>query len=108
MLKNGPSSITFAFIFGFFKQTMRNLQQINVKNVHPVSGTGIRTHNPLIMSLLDPGFRVFQMLLNITPILCGNICPKSTNAVNFLPKFSAYLVSKVYANEIFSHTITFL
>ena len=48
MLKNGPSSITFAFIFGFFKQTMRNLQQINVKNVHPVSGTGIRTHNPLL------------------------------------------------------------
>ena len=39
------------FIFGLFKQTMQILQQINVKNVHLVSGARIRTHNLLIMSL---------------------------------------------------------
>ena len=33
--KNGPSSASFWFIFGLFKQTIQNLQQINVKNVHP-------------------------------------------------------------------------
>ena len=47
--KNGISSASFSFIFGLFEQ---NLQQINVKNVHLVSGAGIRTRNPLIMSLL--------------------------------------------------------
>ena len=35
-----------------FKQTMQIVQQINVKNVHPVSGAGIRTHDLLILSLL--------------------------------------------------------
>ena len=29
------------------KQSMQFLQQINVKNIHPVSGTGIRTDNLL-------------------------------------------------------------
>ena len=28
-----------------FKQTLQSLQQIYVKNVHPVSGAGIQTHN---------------------------------------------------------------
>ena len=43
----------FLFIFGLFKQTLLQfLQQINVKNVHSVSGAGIRTHNLLITSLL--------------------------------------------------------
>ena len=28
-----------------------SLQQLNVKNVHPVSGTGIQNHNLLILSL---------------------------------------------------------
>ena len=37
----------------FFKQTVQILQQINVKNVHPVSGgTGIKSHDYLIMSPL--------------------------------------------------------
>ena len=42
------------FVFlGLFEQTLLQfLQQINVKNIHPVSGAGIRTHNPLITSLL--------------------------------------------------------
>ena len=35
-----------------FKQTLQFLQQINVKNVHPVYGTGIPTHNLRDMSLL--------------------------------------------------------
>ena len=40
------------FVFlGLFKQTTEILQQINLKNVHPVSGAGIRTHE-LIMSRL--------------------------------------------------------
>ena len=38
-LKNGPSSASFSFIFGHFKQTI----QVNVKNVHLVSSAGIRT-----------------------------------------------------------------
>ena len=37
--------------FHLFKQTLQFLQQKNVKNVHPVSGTGIQTHNLLITSL---------------------------------------------------------
>ena len=31
-------------------QTIQFLQQINVKNVHPVDGAGIRTHDLLNMS----------------------------------------------------------
>ena len=47
--KNGPTSASFSFIFGLFKQTIQFLQQINVKkcHVHPVSGAGIRTHETL-------------------------------------------------------------
>ena len=49
-----------SFIFGLFKQI---LQQINVKNVHPVYREGIRTHNFWYMSLLpqplDQGFHPF-------------------------------------------------
>ena len=51
--KMGQSRPLFLFIFGLFKQTLLQfLQQINVKNVHPVSGAGIQTHNLLITSLL--------------------------------------------------------
>ena len=42
----------FLFIFGLFKQTIQNLQQINVKNDHPVSSNRIQTHDIVIMSLL--------------------------------------------------------
>ena len=42
----------FLFIFVFFKQTLQFLQQINVKNVHPVHGAGIRTHDLQNTSLL--------------------------------------------------------
>ena len=39
-----------SFIFGLFNQTF--LQQIYVKNVHPVYGAGIWTHNLQNKSLL--------------------------------------------------------
>ena len=38
--------------FRRFKHTLQILQQINVKNVHPVYGVGIGTHNLWNMSLL--------------------------------------------------------
>ena len=51
--KSGPTPASFPFIFGLFKRTLLQfLQQINVKNVHPVCGAGIRTHNLMIPSLL--------------------------------------------------------
>ena len=40
-----PASFSFIFVFS-------NKQQLNVKNVHPVSGAGIRIHNLLITCLL--------------------------------------------------------
>ena len=42
----------FFIYFRLLKQTLQFLQQINVKNVHPVYGAGIRTHDLLNMSLL--------------------------------------------------------
>ena len=42
----------FIFIYILFKQTIQFLQQINVKNIHPVYGPGIQTHNLLNMSSL--------------------------------------------------------
>ena len=51
VIKNEPTPASFSFIFCRFNQTI--LQQINVKNVHPVSGARIQTHNPLITSLLS-------------------------------------------------------
>ena len=42
----GQPQPLLSFIFGLFKQTsLQILQQINVKNVHPVYGAGFRTHN---------------------------------------------------------------
>ena len=44
---------SFSFCFSLFQaNTNTILQQINVKNVHPVYGTGIRTHDLQYMSLL--------------------------------------------------------
>ena len=42
----------FRLFFVFFKQTLQILQQITVKNVHPVYRDGIRTHNLQIASLI--------------------------------------------------------
>jgi len=38
--KNGPKPAPFSSIFVFFKHTLQFFQQINVKNGHPVYGTG--------------------------------------------------------------------
>ena len=52
-LKKWANPASFSFIFGLFQTNINTiLQQINVKNVHPVYGTGIRTHDLLNMSLL--------------------------------------------------------
>ena len=42
----------FFVYFRLFKQTKQFLQQINVKNVHPVYSAGIQTHNYKYMRLL--------------------------------------------------------
>ena len=43
----------FLFIYGLFQANINTIfQQINVKNVHPVYGAGIRTHDLQNMSLL--------------------------------------------------------
>ena len=47
-LKNGPIPASFSFIFVF--SNTQFLQQINLKNVHPVYGSGIRTHDLWNMS----------------------------------------------------------
>ena len=46
----GPTPASFLCIFGLFKQTTQFLQQMNVKNVHPVYGAGIRTNDLSNMS----------------------------------------------------------
>ena len=52
LFKNWPTPAPFRIIFCLFNQTIQFLQQNIVKNVNPVSGTRIWTHNLLIMSLL--------------------------------------------------------
>ena len=42
---NGPTPASFFIYFRLFKHTLQFLQQINVKNVHPVHNAGIWTHN---------------------------------------------------------------
>ena len=49
MLKMGQTRPLFHF---FRLSSLQFLQQINVKNVHPIYGAGIRTHDRLNMSLL--------------------------------------------------------
>ena len=48
--KNGPTPASFLLIFSLFNQAIQFLQQINVKNVHPVYGAGIQTHDLTHMS----------------------------------------------------------
>ena len=50
--KNGQSPASFSYNFVFFQTNITFLQQINVKNVHPVYSTGIRKHNLQIASLI--------------------------------------------------------
>ena len=71
LFKNGPTPASFSFIFGLFKQiSLQFLQQINVKNVHPVYGARIQTHDLRNVSLfpkpLDQGSRQkLRYLINI-------------------------------------------
>ena len=53
-LKNGPSLASFCIFSVFFKQTIKFLQQTNVKkcHVHPIFGAGIQTHHLSNMSRL--------------------------------------------------------
>ena len=64
---NGPTPASFSFIFGLFKQTLQFLQY--VKNVHPVYGAGIRTHDLQNVSLfplpLDQGSRPDDLFLDL-------------------------------------------
>ena len=47
------SPASYSFIFGLVQTNINTiLQQINVKNIHPVYATGIRTHDLKIVSLL--------------------------------------------------------
>ena len=47
-----PSPASFIYFWYIYKQTKQFLQQIYVKNFNPQSGTVIRTHNLMTMSLL--------------------------------------------------------
>ena len=53
----------FLVYFGLFKQTLQYLQQINLKNVHPVDGAGIWSDELQNISFipypLDQGFRPY-------------------------------------------------
>ena len=51
-VKNGPSSAYFFVYFCFFKHTLHFFNKYMWKNVHPVYGAGIRTHDLRNMSLL--------------------------------------------------------
>ena len=44
--------VLFFDYFQFVQSNITILEQINVKNIHPVSAAGIRTHNLLIVSFL--------------------------------------------------------
>ena len=48
---NGHPSL-FSVYFCLSKQSLQLLQQLYVKNVHPVNNAGIQTHNHQNMSLL--------------------------------------------------------
>ena len=39
-------------LFSSLQKTLQFLQQINVKNIHPVYGAGIQTHDHQMTSLL--------------------------------------------------------
>ena len=44
---NGPSLASFSFILGLFNQTIKLLQQIHVKKVHPVLALKPTTSSPI-------------------------------------------------------------
>ena len=64
--KKWANPASFLFIFGLFKQTLQFLQQIYVKNVHPVYGARIRTYDLRNVSLFPittrPGILVWPLI----------------------------------------------
>ena len=62
--KNWPAPASFSFIFGLFEQTIQFYSKYLWKNVHPVYGAGIQSHDLWKVSLfpypLDKGSRPFQ------------------------------------------------
>ena len=63
----GHPRASFSFIFVF--SNTRILQQIYMKNVHPVYGAGIRTHNLQRTSLLPKPLDLGSRIVFITPNL---------------------------------------
>ena len=63
IIKNWPIPASFSFIFGLFQTNIITIFTTNIcgKNVHPVYGAGIRTHDLWNVSLfplpLDQGSR---------------------------------------------------
>ena len=49
---HGPSAASLAFIYGFSNQNYNFYNILMWKNVHPVSGAGIQTHNLSNVTLL--------------------------------------------------------
>ena len=73
----------FLIMFLYKQTTIKILQQINVRNFHPVYGAGIRNHNLQKMCLLpkrlDQGSRPMQQFrgpvcANHPTALCSNPC----------------------------------
>ena len=76
----GPTDSLFIFVF--FKQTLQFLQQINVKNAHPVYGAGwaLSSVNSMQVSIMQSGPTVSKPFRRIAPL------PKFRQT-NFLSKF---------------------
>ena len=62
---NGPTSASFIVYFRSFQiNIITNLQQINVKNVHPVYSARIRTHDLQNMNILPLTTSSRQFIIN--------------------------------------------
>ena len=83
VFKNGLSLTSFLFIF--HKQTIQFFQPINVKNVHPVYGVGIRTHDLQNMSLIPLPIEVQSLLSLSLSLRFDSIKPKWIFVPKYLP-----------------------
>ena len=63
----------FFIYFCLFKQALQFLQQIYEKNVHPVYGAGIQTHNLQDMSLLPSPLEQGSCPVTITFCIVSSI-----------------------------------
>ena len=105
----------FLFIFRLFQTIFTILQQIYVKNVHPIYGAGIRTHDLQNMSLLPQPLDQSSRLLNIfiselkcrlherkaTKVLIQKLSKFRTKWKGRNPWISPFLAfSRIWNNEI--------